>query len=66
MINKMMAFVVHIAACEWKDKIGCKGCKANRGIMFWGKCDKAICCIERGLNIVGNAQICPAKAQRPV
>lgn len=34
--------------CERKDKVGCKGCKSNKGNMFWGQCDKAVCCIEKG------------------
>lgn len=37
--KKMIAFCgTYCGVCEWKDKIGCKGCKANRGIMFWGEC----------------------------
>lgn len=34
--------------CEWREKTGCKGCKANAGDMFWGECDKAKCCIRKG------------------
>ena len=64
MIDKnMIAFCgTYCGVCEWKDKIGCKGCKANKGIMFWGECDKAKCCIEKVLSIAENVQICPAKS----
>ena len=37
----------YCGVCEWKDKVGCKGCKANAGNMFWGECNKAKCCIEK-------------------
>lgn len=55
MINKkMIAFCgTYCGVCEWKDIIGCKGCKSNEGIMFWGECDKAKCCIEKGLEHCG-------------
>ena len=63
MINKkMIAFCgTYCGVCEWKDKIGCKGCKDNRGIMFWGKCDKAICCIEKGLEHCGECSDMPCQ-----
>ncbi len=66
MINKkMIAFCgTYCGVCEWKDKIGCKGCKANRGIMFWGKCDKTICCIEKGLEHCGECSDMPCQKLR--
>lgn len=45
----MMAFCgAYCGVCEWKDAVGCKGCKAQAGEMFWGECDKAKCCIGKG------------------
>lgn len=43
----------YCGVCEWKDKVGCKGCKANGGDMFWGVCDKAKCCIEKNIEHCG-------------
>ncbi len=54
MDQKMIAFCgTYCGVCEWKDKIGCKGCKASGGVMFWGECDKAKCCLEKGLEHCG-------------
>lgn len=63
MINKdMIAYCgAYCEVCEWKDKIGCKGCKANQGNMFWGECDKAKCCIEKGFNHCGECSNLPCK-----
>ncbi len=51
----------YCGVCEWKEKIGCKGCKANAGNMFWGECDKAKCCIEKGLDHCGVCDQMPCK-----
>ena len=62
---KMIAFCgTYCGVCEWKDKIGCKGCKANRGIMFWGECDKAKCCMEKGLEHCGECSDMPCQKLR--
>lgn len=42
--------------CEWKEKFNCPGCRACAGKPFWGKCDKASCCMEKGLTTCGG---CP-------
>ncbi len=39
--------------CCWREQTGCKGCKAQGGKMFWGVCDKASCCIEKGYEHCG-------------
>lgn len=49
----------YCGACEWKDKMGCKGCKANAGNMFWGECDKAKCCMEKGFEHCGQCAEMP-------
>lgn len=46
----------YCGACEWKEKIGCNGCKASDGNMFWGECKKAKCCISKGYEHCGE---CP-------
>ena len=51
----------YCGVCEWKDKIGCKGCKANAGTMFWGECDKACCCIEKGFAHCGECPDLPCQ-----
>ena len=57
MDKSMMAYCgTYCGVCEWKDKMGCGGCKANAGDMFWGECDKAKCCIEKGFEHCGQ---CP-------
>lgn len=63
--KKMIAFCgTYCGVCEWKDKIGCKGCKANRGIMFWGECDIAKCCIGKGLAHCGECPDMPCQKLR--
>lgn len=42
---------------EWKEKAGCKGCKASAGKMFLGECDKAKCCIEKGFEHCGQCAV---------
>ena len=34
--------------CTYKDSHGCKGCIALEGKPFWGTCDVAKCCINKG------------------
>lgn len=51
MDKSMIAYCgTYCGVCEWKEKVGCKGCKASAGEMFWGECDKAKCCIAKGLD----------------
>lgn len=49
----------YCGVCGWKDKIGCEGCKANEGNMFWGECDKAKCCIAKGFEHCGRCDEMP-------
>lgn len=49
----------YCGVCEWKKKLGCNGCKANAGKMFWGECDKAMCCIEKGYEHCGQCSELP-------
>ena len=54
MDRKMIAFCgAYCGACEWKDKMGCKGCRESKGNLFWGTCDKAECCVGKGLEHCG-------------
>ena len=60
MDKSMMAYCgAYCGVCEWKEKMGCKGCKANGGNMFWGECDKAKCCIKKGLDHCGECSEVP-------
>ena len=62
MDRNMIAYCgAYCGVCEWKDKIGCKGCKANAGTMFWGECDKACCCIEKGFAHCGECPDLPCQ-----
>ena len=62
MDRNMIAYCgAYCGVCEWKDKIGCKGCKANAGPMFWGECDKACCCIEKGFAHCGECPDLPCQ-----
>lgn len=62
MDKEMIAYCgTYCGICEWKDKVNCKGCKANGGKMFWGECDKAKCCIEKGFEHCGECSDLPCQ-----
>ncbi len=62
MDKNMIAYCgAYCGVCEWREKTGCKGCKANQGVMFWGECDKAKCCIEKGLAHCGECSQLPCQ-----
>lgn len=62
MDHKMIAFCgAYCGACEWKDKTGCKGCQECQGHLFWGECEKAKCCIERGAAHCGECPDLPCQ-----
>ena len=62
MDKKMMAYCgTYCGICEWKDKVDCKGCQACQSQMFWGQCDKAACCIEKGLEHCGHCPQMPCQ-----
>jgi hypothetical protein len=42
--------------CTWKEKTGCKGCKAAQGNLFYGECAVAKCAIAKGVEHCG---LCP-------
>ena len=46
----------YCGVCEWKAKTNCPGCQECKGQMFWGTCDVAACCVEKGLTHCG---LCP-------
>ena len=65
MEKSMLAFCgTYCGVCEWKDKVGCKGCKASAGAMFWGECDKAKCCIDKGFEHCGECADMPCEKLR--
>jgi len=51
----------YCGTCEWREKTGCKGCKAQGGKMFWGECDKAVCCIGKGFEHCGSCPELPCR-----
>ena len=54
MDSKMMAFCgAYCGVCEWKDKMNCNGCQECQSNVFWGQCDKAKCCIDKGFEHCG-------------
>ena len=62
MDKKMMAFCgSYCGECQWKDKAHCKGCQQSQGHMSWGECDKAACCVEKGLEHCGRCPEVPCQ-----
>ncbi len=51
----------YCGVCEWRERTGCPGCRACAGEMFWGVCDKARCCMERGLDHCGQCPDLPCR-----
>ncbi|MDT8717156.1 DUF3795 domain-containing protein [Clostridium sp. 19966] len=51
--NMMAMCGTYCGVCEWREKTNCKGCQASKGDMFWGKCQVAKCCIEKGYEHCG-------------
>ncbi len=54
----------YCGACQWREKIGCRGCKANCGRMFWGECDIARCCGAKGYDHCGECPSVPCEQLR--
>lgn len=60
MDKTMMAFCgTYCLACDWKEKMNCKGCKAHASKVFWGECKIAACAIEKKLNHCGECDSVP-------
>ena len=54
----------YCGACAWRESVGCEGCKAVGGVPFWGECDKAKCCIGKGLPHCGGCKELPCALLR--
>jgi general stress protein 26 len=50
--------------CEYKESKGCKGCLENKGEQFWGECDLAKCCIQKGYAHCGECPDIPCETMR--
>jgi len=46
----------YCGTCDWKEKTGCQGCQHHKGEMFYGTCQVAVCCSDKGLLHCG---LCP-------
>lgn len=58
----MIAFCgTYCGVCEWKDKVDCKGCQECQSNVFWGQCDKAKCCIDKGFEHCGHCPEMPCQ-----
>jgi hypothetical protein len=47
---------IYCGDCDYREKMNCPGCSAATGKMFWGKCEVALCCMDKGLDHCG---LCP-------
>jgi hypothetical protein len=47
-------------ACEYRTQMGCLGCPAAEGKLFWGECEVAKCCIAKGHDHCGQCQEFPS------
>jgi len=50
--------------CKYKDEQNCKGCRSNKGSMFWGECDLYKCCISKKLEHCGQCKDFPCAMLR--
>ncbi len=46
----------YCGTCAWKEKANCSSCQDYKGKMFWGTCQVAVCCTDKGLLHCG---LCP-------
>ena len=53
---------LHCAGCSFKESHGCKGCVETNGVPFYGECDIAVCCQDKGLSHCGECGVIPCKA----
>lgn len=47
--------------CTWREQFNCPGCTECKANMFWGECDKAKCCLEKGLAHCGECENLPCE-----
>lgn len=40
--------------CSYREPHNCPGCGVAKGSMFWGNCNIATCCLEKGLEHCGH------------
>ncbi len=52
---------MYCGACDWKEKMDCKGCRNCAGNPFWGECEIAKCCIGKNFAHCGQCQQLPCK-----
>ena len=55
---------IYCGDCEYREKMSCPGCIKCGGKVFWGECDVAKCCIERGLDHCGQCEDVPCEMLR--
>jgi hypothetical protein len=53
---------VYCGSCGCRETEACAGCQANKGVLFWGTCVVATCCMEKGLTHCGLCQDLPCDA----
>jgi len=47
--------------CKYKNEQNCKGCKSNKGCIFWGECDLYKCCTSKKLEHCGLCEEFPCE-----
>ena len=55
---------IYCGECEYREKMNCSGCIAAAGKMFYGECELAPCCIEKGLEHCGQCSDFPCDKLR--
>ena len=47
---------LYCGECEYREELNCPGCIQAKGVLFWGECQIALCCLGKGLAHCGS---CP-------
>ncbi len=50
--------------CKHRESDGCPGCPTAQGKMFWGECEVAKCCLDKGHDHCGQCQEFPCATLR--
>lgn len=50
---------IYCGECAYREKTKCPGCVAAQGTMFWGKCELALCSIDKGIEDCGQCVTFP-------